>query len=69
LWVREFHQPARDFWDTPPRHFWWLMGHLRDEAEAKTPGPRLSRNDRQEIEDMLAEAKAQERREKARGKR
>ena len=39
-----------------PRHFWWLMEDAMDEQEAKRPG--LSADERAELYDMLADAKA-----------
>jgi len=49
-----FNQPAATFWDTDPRHFWWL---IEGEAEKAAPG-RLTAAERRELIDMLEEAQA-----------
>jgi hypothetical protein len=49
--------PPSEFWITDPKHFWWLVGAARDEAE-QNAGPRLTDADREELYRMIEEAQA-----------
>ena len=60
--MRTLNQRAADFWETPPRHFWWLVERMNDEAARAKPGPHFSKSERQELLDLLRDAKAEERR-------